>query len=117
MSRDGVCLSLLCCAAIILVMVPLGAAGPPEDANSRLVTLLAVQRALQEGRDQLQRGNFQAAVSILESQVSSINGDAEYLNVLRDAYRGYVRQLQQNNRTAELPVYARRLEILEPSAF
>jgi hypothetical protein len=76
--------------------------------------MLAVQRALQQGRDHLQRGNFQSAVDVLESQVARIDGSRDYLDVLRDAYRGLIRELKQNNRTSELPTYLRRLEILDP---
>src|SRR3954451_3413555 len=103
MSRDG--LSCLLCAALLLGSVHGGMAAPPDDRSNRMETLLAVQRALKEGRDHCQRGNYQAAVSVLEGQVARINGDREYLDVLRDAYRSLVRELQRGNRSAELSVY------------
>jgi hypothetical protein len=114
MARDA--LSLITSAVLLLTAIPPASAAPPEERDGKLATLLAVQRALQEGRDHLQRGNYQAAVYVLESQVARIDGNREYLNALRDAYRGYVRELQQANRTSEIAVYLRRLEILDPGA-
>src|SRR5262245_47293182 len=113
MARDALC--LIVCAGLLFVTSSTGAA-LPEVPKQRLETQLAVQRAFPEGRDHLQRGNYQAAVYVLESQVARIDGSREYLQALRDAYRGYLRELQQAKRTNELAVYQRRLEILDPGS-
>ena len=99
MARDG--LRLLLCAVIGCAALPCQAAAPDDDAEARLRNQLAVQAALQQGLDHLQRGNYQAAVYVLESQLARIDGNRQYLAALRDAYRGYVRELQQSNRQAE----------------
>src|SRR5262249_22564836 len=115
MARDG--LRLLLCAGMVLGAVPPPCSAAPGDATeAKLRDQLAVQAALQQGLDHLHRGNYQAAVYALESQVACIDGHRPYLNALRDAYRGYIRELQQANRTAEIPTYQRRLEILDPGA-
>ena len=72
-----------------------------EDAESKLRTQLAVQTALQQGRDNLQRGEYQAAVYCLEKEIARVDGNRDYMNALREAYRGYIRELQQTNRHAE----------------
>ncbi len=112
MARTG--LFLVLGAGLVLGGHFLGAGEPKEDSESRLRVQLAVQKALQEGRDHLQRGNYQAAVFVLESQVARINGNREYLNALAEAYRGYIRELKQNNRTGDVPTYLERLKILDP---
>ena len=85
-----------------------------EGKEDRLRTQLAMQTALQQGRDNLQRGNYQAAVYCLESQISRVDGNRDYLNALREAYRGYIRELHQSNRYAEARTYQERLKILDP---
>jgi hypothetical protein len=114
MARDG--LRLLACAGVALGLLPCLSAAPPDDAEAKVRTQLAVQAALQQGRDHLQRGNYQAAVYVLEAQVARVDGNREYLNALRDAYRGYVHELRAANRHDEAPVYQRRLLILDPGA-
>jgi tetratricopeptide (TPR) repeat protein len=100
-------------AAVLLGwMLPAASAG--DDAEGNLRTQLAVQTALQQGRDNLQRGNYQSAVYCLESQISRVDGNREYLNALREAYRGYVRELRQANRHAEARTYQERLKVLDP---
>src|SRR5262245_7924723 len=100
--------------ALSLCAVPRSAAG--DDPNAALTSTLAVQTALQQGRDLLLRGNYQAAVHILEGQLSRINGNREYLAALRDAYRGYVKELRLANQEAAAQVYVQRLLILDPGA-
>jgi hypothetical protein len=114
MARDG--LRLRVCAGLLVGALLCLAAAPGEDRESVLRTQLAVQNALQQGLDNLQRGNYQAAVFVLETQVPYINGSRAYLNALRDAYRGYIQELRQANRTAEIPTYLRRLQILDPGS-
>jgi tetratricopeptide (TPR) repeat protein len=85
-----------------------------EDSESRLRTQLAVQTALQQGRDNLQRGNYQAAVYCLEKEIARVDGNRDYMNSLREAYRGYIRELQQANHYPEARTYQERLKILDP---
>jgi tetratricopeptide (TPR) repeat protein len=85
-----------------------------DDAESKLRVQLAVQTALQQGRENLQRGDYQSAVYCLEKEIARVDGNRDYLNALREAYRGYVRDLQQSNRAAEARLYQERLKILDP---
>jgi tetratricopeptide (TPR) repeat protein len=85
-----------------------------EDAESSLRTQLALQTALQQGRDNLQRGEYQAAVYCLEKEIARVDGNRDYMNALREAYRGYIRELQQSNRYTEARTYQERLKILDP---
>jgi tetratricopeptide (TPR) repeat protein len=85
-----------------------------EDADSKLRRQLAVQSALQQGRDNLQRGEYQAAVYCLEKEIARVDGNRDYMNTLREAYRGYIRELQQTNRHAEARTYQERLKIIDP---
>jgi len=112
MTRDGICLAL--CAFVVLAVGPQGRAG--EEDREKIVSLLRVQTALRQGRENLQRGHYQAAVQVLESQLKGINGDKDYLNALRDAYLGLVRELQQAKRPDEADLYVRRLESIDPGA-
>jgi hypothetical protein len=91
-------------------------AGPNDDRANAIATTLAVQTALQHGRECLLQKNPQAAVYVLEKELARINGNREYLAVLRDAYRAYVKELRLANKDAEAEVYLRRLQILDPGA-
>ncbi|MFZ9791006.1 MAG: hypothetical protein ACO3F3_01565, partial [Gemmataceae bacterium] len=77
--------------------------------------LLATQKAFQEGGDHLRKGNFQAAVFILESQMNDIDGNKEYLDLLKQAYQGYLRDLHAKGLTQETIRYQKRLDIMEQS--
>jgi tetratricopeptide (TPR) repeat protein len=114
MARDG--LVVVVGTALLLCGVAAVPGGPPEDARGRIETHLAVQRALQQGRACLQRGNYEAAVQLLESEIARINGDRDYLLTLRDAYRGYVRELYDEGRSEEARTYQTRLQLIDPGA-
>src|SRR5262245_294345 len=115
MAREGLS-ALLCAVALLCALCP--PSTPPAAAgdDGAVTTALAVQAALRQGRDQMSRGNYQAAVLALEAQISRIDGDREYLTALRDAYRGYVKELRQTNQEAEAQIYLRRLLTLDPGA-
>ncbi len=85
-----------------------------EDSESKIRSQLALQSALQQGRENLRRGEYQAAVYCLEKEIARVDGNRDYLNALREAYRGYIRELQQTNRHAEARTYQDRLKILDP---
>ena len=114
MALDGL-LALLCAGAIVTA----GPAEPNTPANNPDKTIaqaLAVQTALQQGRDQLLHGNYRMAVTLLEEQLPHINGNQVYLQVLQDAYRGYIRELRLARQDEEARRYLRRLLILDPAA-
>jgi tetratricopeptide (TPR) repeat protein len=111
MARDGR-IAILCAGLLLGALSSLRAA-PGDETDSRLRGQLAVQAALEQGLDHLQRGNYEAAVRTLESQISRIDGNRRYLMALRDAYRGYLRELERGNRLAELKTYQTRLDILD----
>lgn len=107
MVRKGLFVSL--CALVFGVGSVFG-----EDAESKLRRQLAVQSALQQGRENLQRGNYQAAVYCLEKEIARVDGNRDYMNNLREAYRGYIGELLQANRRTEARTYQERLQILDP---
>jgi hypothetical protein len=107
----------LICALVAAVISAGLSAGPGEDVKARIDTQLAVQKALQEGLDQIQRGNHQAAVLALEKEIARIDGNKKYLDALATAYRGYIRDLQQQgNHAGEIELYRKRLEIIDPGS-
>jgi tetratricopeptide (TPR) repeat protein len=116
MAREGFA-ALLCAGVLVL---PLNfcpsLVAADENRDPALASTLAVQLALQQGREHIERGHYGAAVHVLESQLSRINGNREYLARLRDAYRGHVKELRLARRDDEAQVYLRRLEILDPGA-
>ncbi|MFN4258264.1 MAG: hypothetical protein ACK4RK_03145 [Gemmataceae bacterium] len=102
-------------AVLVFLMAPLPARTEPEPERGTVIaTTLAVQTAMQRGRDHLLQGDSKAAVYVLESQLDRINGNPAYLALLRDAYRAYVKQLKLANQQAELKIYLQRLQILDP---
>src|SRR5262245_42620628 len=113
MARTGLC--VLCCA-VTLAAALRGQAPPADGPDQRQRTFLAVQVALDQGLDHLQRGDYAAAVAALEKQLPCIDGNRRYLAALRDAYKGHVRQLEQAGKHDEARKYRSFLEILEPPA-
>lgn len=84
------------------------------DPNQRQRNLLHVQQALGEGLAMIQRGDFAAAVALLEKHIAHIDGNRIYLTALRDAYRGHVASLEKAGNLAEAKRVRSFLEILEP---
>ena len=58
----------------------------------------------------------QKAVDVLEEQLPKVNGNTEYLVLLRDAYRVYIRDLHLAGKSDQARRYLDRLCILEPTA-
>ncbi len=106
-------LSILLAGGLFAVALVCPAA--PPDAN-RLENLLAIQTALQQAHDHLQRGHYLPAVQALEAKVAIIDGHREYLRTLRDAYLGLIRELRQSNKADEAETYIRRLKQVDPGA-
>jgi tetratricopeptide (TPR) repeat protein len=88
-------------------------AGPPAE-DERVPMTLLVQAALQQGRECVGRGEFRTAVRVLEAQLPKINGNAIYLQVLEQAYRGYVQELKEKGQDELAQRYLERLAILDP---
>jgi len=112
LSRAG---ALLGAATAFLIPFTAASGGPPQERES-IASSLEVQKALQLGRELLVKGSYDAAVHVLEEKITRINGSREYLAVLREAYRGRVKELRLANKDAEAEVYNRRLLILDPGA-
>ena len=74
-------LMLTACISIVLFFAQLLLAA---DTDAKFQKILAVQKALLEGQDHFKKGNYQAAVFILEAQIASIDGNKEYLQLLQE---------------------------------
>lgn len=105
--------ALACASAVVLGAPPGGLYPPPTDRDSAIATTLAVQTAMQQGREYLLHRDARAAVEILEAQLSRINGNPAYLNLLREAYRLCIQEFRLNNQEPAAREYQRRLQILE----
>jgi hypothetical protein len=107
-----------------LVALAFFAAAAPIQANPPLAkdetsfqAALKVQRAMEQARYFLfQEANSQKAVDILEEHLSSIQGHAGYLRLLRDAYRIHIRGLRVAGKNDEAARYLERLAILDREA-
>src|SRR5262249_31478532 len=62
------------------------------------------------------RGEYRAAVYVLENQLAHVNGNRAYLRTLQEAYRGYVKELRLAKQDAAAETYAKRLSILDPGS-
>lgn len=82
-------------------------------AESDLPRVLGIQRALGEGREALAKGDFATAVQALERQLGNIQGDKEFLSLLRQAYQGHAQSLIELGNTRDADTFQRRLRILE----
>lgn len=112
MIRNGLFVAM--CAGLLASLTHWTGSAYGEDPESKLRGQLALQSALQQGRDNLQRGEYQAAVYCLEKEIAHVDGNRDYMDALREAYRGYIRELQQTNRHTEARTYQERLRILDP---
>lgn len=110
MATDG--LFVLVCAGALMAGDP--APTPTADRERAVADTLAVQTALQQGREYLLRNDYRNAVHTLEGQLARINGSRVYLGVLQEAYRGHVKELRLAKQDAEAQKYLDRLRILDP---
>ena len=100
---------------ILLIAHPIASAGnPPDDPNFNKV--VSVQAAMVRARTLLGEMQAQKAVAVLEEQLSKVNGNPQYLSLLRDAYRAYVRDLCLAGQPDQARRYLDRLCILDPNA-
>src|SRR3954469_11366017 len=93
MARTG--LRVLLCACVLTAGLTAWRATAGDGPDQRQRKLLAVQAALEKGLAALQRGDHATAVVELEKEVAHIDGNRQYLNALRDAYRGHVADLDR----------------------
>jgi tetratricopeptide (TPR) repeat protein len=116
MVADGL-LALVCAGMVVSAgPAPATAPAPGENQDTAVATTLAVQTAMQQGREHLLHGEYRAAVATLESQLPYINGNRAYLRLLEDAYRRYIQELRLNKQDAEAQRYLKRLIILDRGA-
>jgi hypothetical protein len=103
---------------LIGLMVWTGApakAEPSAEPDPAVAHALAVQRAMLAARDHLSRDEAKEAVKALEAEILFINGNPQYLALLRDAYTAYLKQLQLNGAAGSQIDYIRKqLRILDP---
>src|SRR5262245_67134 len=97
----------------LIAVCPTRVTAADPEGETAIGNTLAVHTALLQGTDLLKRFEYKEAVHVLESQISRINGNRQYLTALRDAYRGYIDELRRENNEDEAKLYARRLAILD----
>jgi len=74
---------------------------PPAANDAAVKDALALQQAMHEAKYYLQHGNdSRKAVDLLEGQLPRVNGNAEYLRLLRDAYRARIKDLYLGSQAA-----------------
>src|SRR5436305_6147016 len=87
----------------------------PEPAAT-LETTLALQKALARARIHLRNDDPKKAVDVLEQNLSMVNGNPAYLELLRDAYRALIKEYCLKQEKAAAQAYLQRLTILDPAA-
>src|SRR5262245_48454344 len=87
-----------------------------EKRADPIATELAVQAALQQGRQLLAKGQARQAIEVLEARLAQINGNAGYLATLRDAYAALIRELQFKKQDDQIPPLREKLRVLESAA-
>ena len=109
--------SRVCLGFVFLVVLPFAVAEPPSPSPSdALEAALEVQYAIATAKTCLAHSQPRLAVEELERHVAKANGQAPYLELLRDAYRGYIKYLLMTNQPALAQRYVQRLVILDPTA-
>ena len=103
-------------AVLLIAVATVTSANPPDEPDSRFNKALSVQAAMARARILLNEKDAQKAVDVLEEQLPKVNGNTEYLVLLRDAYRVYVRDLYLAGKAEHAKRYLDRLSILDPNA-
>ena len=85
-------------------------AEPPASPISKS---LAVQDAMRRGRELLQSGKSLEAVALLEEQLPFINGNVQFLGVLREAYGEAIKKLQLEHEEDQAADLQKRAQILQ----
>src|SRR5262249_49862727 len=76
---------------------------------------LALQKAMVMARSYLRMDDPKRAVEVLERSLEYANGNSTYLELLRDAYRAYIKDLGLKNQGGAAQVYSQRLVLLGQS--
>jgi hypothetical protein len=100
--------ALVCVCGLLL---PVYATDPPADQTENG---LAIQTTIFKAKDYLFQSDPRKAVELLESQLPRINGHRQYLLLMRDAYRDYVKHLYLADQGDLAEKYRKRLAILDP---
>lgn len=106
--------SVISLFGLALTAFALLTANPPEDPQFNKA--LSVQAAMVRARTLLLEMQAQKAVEVLEEQLPKVNGNAQYLSLLRDAYRAHIRDLYLAGQPDAAKRYLDRLCILDPNA-
>lgn len=102
-------------AAFLMPASPQLFADPPAEAPS-LETTLVLQKAMVMARSYLRMDDSKRAVEVLEQNLGRANGNTTYLELLRDAYRAYIKELGLKKQGPTAQAYLQRLIILDPAA-
>jgi hypothetical protein len=100
--------------APLAILLPNLAAEPAPPSG--LETTLEVQITLATARAYITHHQPKLAVDELEKNLAKANGHSQYLELLRDSYRAYVKQLILSNQADVAQRYVQRLVILDPNA-
>jgi tetratricopeptide (TPR) repeat protein len=100
---------------VLVVSLNLSAPAQPP-ASPAVAKALAVQDALRRGRELIQQGQALEAVALLEEQLPFINGNSNYLGLLREAYGEAIKKLQLEHKDEQAAELQKRSKILERSA-
>jgi hypothetical protein len=102
---------------ILVLAAPFALAQQPSPSPAdALETALEVQYAIATAKAFLAHSQPKLAVDELERHVAKANGQAGYLELLRDGYRAYIKYLLMTNQPALAQRYVQRLVILDPAA-
>jgi tetratricopeptide (TPR) repeat protein len=99
---------------IFLIACAVTNGNPPDDAKFN--NALSVQAAMVRARALLNEMQSAKSVEVLEEQLAKVNGNPQYLSLLRDAYRAHIRDLHLAGQPAQAQRYLDRLCILDPNA-
>jgi len=87
-----------------------------DSADGAFMRRMLIEKTLMEARSHLQQSDYNRAVAILERNLGIIKGDKAYLETLRLAYAGLVRDLESKGDSFDLATYQRRLAFLDPTS-
>lgn len=86
-----------------------------DPADSAFMRRMLIEKTLMEARGHLEQSDYNRAVATLEKNLGIIKGDKPYLETLRLAYSGLVRELESKGESFDLATYQRRLAFLDPT--
>lgn len=100
---------------LILACMAVGVSSAQDSRDLAFSRKMLVEKTLGEARTHLEQNDFRKAVKTLERHLGIINGDRAYLDALKAAYAGFVRELEGTDQAFERATYQRRLSFLDPS--